>query len=153
MIMRSLTQFKEQCRLVIERENFSLYDFEYEKSSALIRLMILNEKTNTALIEDCVRVDRVLMNIFEGDESFLKNITREVSSPGMYRPLKSREHFKKVLGKQIRVILIKKDKKFGKFFKALLFLVRDEGLLLSCDGEMIEMSFDRIQTSTLELEG
>ncbi|MBP9673975.1 MAG: hypothetical protein KBD63_02685 [Bacteriovoracaceae bacterium] len=58
-------KFFELCNLVVQEQGLCLYDLFYNASSALLRLFIMNKKTGTALIEDCVKVDSALSPYFE----------------------------------------------------------------------------------------
>ncbi len=70
-----------------------IYDLRYVESTGLLKIFIINPKTKTATLDDCVAVDRKLTECIES-ASFIKGpFTLEVSSPGINRDLNSVKHF------------------------------------------------------------
>ena len=94
------------CCEVVKENGYVLYDMDYIIGSTTLRLFIMDPNTNTALIEDCVKVDRALSPFFEEDW-VPESIVLEVSSPGVYRPLKTLSHFEAVKNEYILLNLDK----------------------------------------------
>ncbi len=114
-------KFYNACKEIVLNEGFILYDFDYLASQKIVRIFIMNEETNSADLEDCVKVDRALTPVFEENTWIPDDIVLEVSSPGVYRKLKTKEHFNWSLGKRIHVkfrgtpLEFEGDKKVQKF--------------------------------------
>lgn len=85
-------RFYTICLDVVKENGYVLYDMDYIAGSTTLRLFIMDEKTNSAVIEDCIKVDRALSPFFEEDW-VPESIVLEVSSPGVYRSLKTSNHF------------------------------------------------------------
>ncbi len=94
-------KFFELVEGVVQGEGYTLYDLEYLAPQKLLRLYIMNPETQTAVIEDCVQVDRALTEPFEKNDWIPEDVVLEVSSPGIYRKLRSREHFEWSLEQRI----------------------------------------------------
>lgn len=60
-------------------------------------------------LDDCVRASAALNDRPELDEAISGNYTLEVSSPGIERPLRLRQHFERVVGKKVHVTLREKS--------------------------------------------
>jgi ribosome maturation factor RimP len=96
----------------------------------------------SAVIDDCVAVDKALTPVFEETEWIPEDITLEVSSPGLYRPLRTKEHFEWVKGQEVQLHLKQKldfddlprSLKGQKKIKVKLVSV-DEDFLLVNDGK------------------
>ncbi|MCB9091043.1 MAG: hypothetical protein H6621_11630 [Halobacteriovoraceae bacterium] len=96
-------KFFELCYPVVAELNYTLYDMDYLNGQKLLRLFIMDDKTQTAVIEDCVKVDRELTPFFENNEWIPEDIVLEVSSPGLYRKLRTLQHFEWSIGERIAV--------------------------------------------------
>ncbi len=143
-------QFREKCRQVIENEGLLLYDFEYLPKSSLVRIYIYDEKTDSALIGDCSRVDRALSPLFEEEENFSDNVVLEVSSPGIFRHLRSQQHFEKVIGKRVKLALNKKlEGASSNKVVGILLSVNENGIELDLSGKVENFSFDIIRKANL----
>ena len=59
-------------------------------------------------IDDCVNVNQITKNIFGKTNQHYKDYLLEVSSPGLFRKLKTPDHFKSSTGKRIKIHLQKK---------------------------------------------
>lgn len=146
---------------VVKSENLNLYDVEYLASSGILRVFIVDEKTDTAQLDDCVRVDRAFTPHFETESWIPDNITLQVSSPGIFRKLTSLEHFKAQVGKRIKVIFLKalgelvedapKKIKGAKILVADLLEVTEEGIVLSENDFKFSVSFTDIKKANLEV--
>ena len=66
------------------------------------------DSPNSIQIDDCVNVDKITKNIFGKTNQYYKDYVLEVSSPGIFRKLKTPDHFKSSTGKRIKVHLQKK---------------------------------------------
>ena len=100
-------KFYELCMEVVSSVNLSLYDMEFVKSNKTLRLYIMNENTNTATLEECVSVDRAFSPFIESHAWIPESLVLEVSSPGMFRKLKTYNHFVKAQGAMIDLYLSK----------------------------------------------
>ncbi len=146
---------------VVRSENLNLYDVDYLASSGILRVFIVDEKTDTAQLDDCVRVDKAFNPYFESESWIPENITLQVSSPGIFRRLTSLEHFKAQVGKRIKVIFLKalgelvedapKKIKGAKILVADLLEVTEEGIVLSENDFKFSVSFTDIKKANLEV--
>ena len=100
-------KYWEMCQEVVHENNLKLYDVEYINSSSTLRVFIFDEKTKTADLDDCVKIDRAMTPYLEADWVSDK-LVLEVSSPGMFRPLKEEKHFE--LAKDENVLAVLNDK-------------------------------------------
>ena len=66
------------------------------------------DSPNGIQIDDCLNVNQITKNIFGKTNQYIKDYILEVSSPGIFRKLKTPDHFKFSTGKRIKVHLQKK---------------------------------------------
>ena len=60
-------KFYKACETVTVEHDYVIYDMDYIQGSSTVRLFIMNPETKTAVIEDCIKVDRGLSPFFEED--------------------------------------------------------------------------------------
>jgi ribosome maturation factor RimP len=154
-------KFFELCRSITNDNGYELYDLEYQSGSKLLRLYIMDRKTQSALIEDCVKIDHALTPYFESETWMPDEVTLEVSSPGIYRTLRTFEHFQMVVGKTIATVLNKnlsgdkykempKSITAEKKLKGKLLNVNENGLFLNIGKFDVEIPFENLKKANLE---
>lgn len=148
---------------VLSDLGLEMYDLEWNAPSGELRLFIMDPKTKTALIEDCVKVDRAFSPYIDGETWMPENLTLEVSSPGLFRYLTSVEHFRGVIGEEITLALVKKidESLYPDFPKVLrnnlkikvkLLEVKDESIVFDARGVKVEIPFTQIKKANLETD-
>ncbi|EQC50611.1 ribosome maturation factor RimP [Bacteriovorax sp. DB6_IX] len=150
---------------VVKEAGYELYDLDYIKGSKTLRVFIMDPATNTALIDDCVKVDRGFTPFMEEEEWIPEDIVLEVSSPGLYRNLTSVEHFKMASDTPVSLHLKKSlsellpseelDKKTGKAktFVCHLEEVSDEYIVAALDENFsLKINYTDIKKANLEPE-
>lgn len=101
-----LSEVRKIAEQVASREGCSLYDIEFVGGGAgrILRVTIDKEVEGGASIDDCSNVSRGLNlqldveDLIPGGHYYL-----EVSTPGLERVLKSRDHYLKAIGRKISV--------------------------------------------------
>lgn len=152
-------RFFELCERVIPEQGLELYDLDYLPGSGELRVFIRNPQTQTAQLEDCMRVDRALSPSLEEDWTPEK-LTLEVSSPGLFRPLRTVAHFQETVGEMVSLQLAQKleDEGLSKATKstkkivALLKEVAPEGIKIELEGQVVSLAFDQIKKANLETD-
>jgi ribosome maturation factor RimP len=154
-------KFFELCTEVTKEQGLDLYDLEYISGSQTLRLFVMNPETNTAVIEDCMKVDRALTPFTDELEWMPEALVLEVSSPGLFRELTSKDHFNKAVGSDVLLIvktnLLEKTypglpKKLAgqKKFVATLTSSSDEGIEVKAMDYLINLKFEDIKKANLE---
>ena len=153
---------------VVNETGYGLYDLEYINGSKTLKVFIEDKSTGTAVIEDCIKVDHAFSPHFESNDWIPDEIVLEVSSPGMFRSLKTLDHFKKVKDQRIAIHLTREfskvigenecqdlDKKIKKArsFVCVLSDVQDDGVTLDLDDDFsVMINFNDIKKANLEPE-
>ncbi|MEX1099183.1 MAG: hypothetical protein WEB87_02085, partial [Bacteriovoracaceae bacterium] len=109
-------------------------------------------------IEDCVAVDRAFTPHVEEADWIPDDFVLEVSSPGVYRKLKSEQHFESALGEQILVGTtspledgaLPKKFKGGKKIRGVLKEYDNQKLILNVEGTQFEISLQDIKKANLD---
>ena len=106
---------------------FDLVDVRIGMMNAQKTIQLFIDSPNGIQIDDCVNVNQITKNIFGKTNQYYKDYVLEVSSPGIFRKLKTPDHFKSSTGKRIKVHLQKK-------IEGLMTVTGD---LQKCDEETI----------------
>lgn len=154
------TKFLELTQAIVSETGYELYDVEYIKGSKTLRVYIADKETGSALIEDCVAVDRAFTEHVEAAEWIPDDFILEVSSPGVYRTLKSLEHFQNAEGELISVELksrlegdsLPKKLKGSKRIRGVLKNSDLEKVMLEVDGYELELGVQDIKKANLDPE-
>lgn len=156
-------RFFELSSKILSEQNLEMYDLEWHAPSGELRLFIMDPKTKTAVLDDCVRVDRAFNPYMETETWIPDNFTLEVSSPGLFRNLTTVDHFKGVVGQDITLGLNKKidETVYPDFPKALrnnlkikvkLVEANEEGLVIDAKGVVINVPYTQIKKANLETD-
>ena len=79
--------------------DFIFYDLLWKNNTLIIYI----DKPEGIVIKDCVRFDRYYTKLLESYNLINDNLVLEISSPGIHRTLRTRQHFFHVIGKKIKV--------------------------------------------------
>lgn len=121
---------------------------------ALLRILI--DKEGGVTLNDCETFSKRFEGHLDVEGDISGNYTLEVSSPGLDRPLKSQDDFKRNIGKLMRIITKEKIHDQS-FFVGRLMGVSDSALVLSVGkkkgaSENFEVTFENISRARLEVE-
>jgi ribosome maturation factor RimP len=88
---------------IVAAEGFELVDVEFvhEREGWVLRLFI--DKAGGVGLEDCSKASHAVETALDVEDCIPHEYHLEVSSPGLNRPLTKAEHFKKAIGKKVKV--------------------------------------------------
>jgi len=132
-------------------KNMELVDLEFRKEGVGKVLRLFIDKTDGVTVEDCANISRELSTLMHVNETIEEKYVLEVSSPGLRRPLKKIDDFKKFKGKLI-LIKTKEPIENRKVFKGYLKDTNDEGIEMDIDGLLYSLSFQQIYKANLEID-
>ena len=117
--------------------------------TSMIRVYI--DKTNSGVnIEDCSKVGKKIKYLLEVEKIFNSSFTLEVSSPGVDRPLFFINHFKKFVGKEIKLKLNKKKNDKSNYVGTIESVdLSTEQFTLISDNQPIKFELNEINKANL----
>jgi ribosome maturation factor RimP len=101
------------------------------------------------MLDDCARVSRALEGPF--DERIDRSYVLEVSSPGMDRPLHTEDHFRRAVGRLIRVKTYA-PVQGGRVWSGRLLACRDGVLQLETAKGILELPLDGLASARISPE-
>ncbi|HEX9786578.1 MAG TPA: ribosome maturation factor RimP [Candidatus Binatia bacterium] len=134
-----------------ETQGMEIIDIELRREGSrggrVLRLYL--DKAGGPTMEDLSGVSRELSALLDEHDAVDGAYTLEVSSPGINRPLKLPEHFKRFLGKTVRVRTRELVQGRRSFLGPLLEVSTDR-IALNQDGTRVEVPFAVIEKSNYE---
>ncbi|MEI8348368.1 MAG: ribosome maturation factor RimP [Pseudomonadota bacterium] len=131
----------------IKAQGLKLYDLEYHPGQKLIRVYIMDRATGSAGIDDCAKIDHALTPFFDTESWIPEGLTLEVSSPGLDRPLRARDHFLRAVNKQILLQLssalsdLIPAEEWGDLPRSLKGTRKIKGRLVGLEGEQLKLDY------------
>lgn len=132
-------------------KNMELVDLEFRKEGVGKVLRLFIDKTDGVTVEDCAIISRELSTLMDVNDIIEEKYVLEVSSPGLRRPLKKIDDFKKFKGKLV-LIKTKEPVENRKVFKGYLIDTNDEGIEMDISGSLYSLSFQQIHKANLEID-
>jgi ribosome maturation factor RimP len=137
------TKVDNLLRKIIEDLGYELYDVVYEKEGKDYYLRIFIDKDGGIDLNDCETVNNAINDILDEADYIKDQYFLEVSSPGLERTLRKKEHFMKQIGNEIMVKLYRPiDKK--KEFSGTLTCYNDDSIGLDIQGNEIKIDLKDI---------
>jgi ribosome maturation factor RimP len=101
-------------------------------------------------VDDCSRVSRQVGAMMDVEDPFESRYALEVSSPGIDRPLFEIEHYRKYIGKRIKLKLYSPVNQ-RRQFKGVLQRVEGEDIFLLVDDteQEVKLSYSMIEKASL----
>ncbi len=120
------------------------------RGKGLLRVFI--DKKDGVNLDDCERVSREIEAVLDVEDPIPYSYVLEVSSPGLDRPLKGPEDFKRFAGKNIRVITLEPIGKQTFFKGAITESGDDEVTLLLPGDKKVTIPYNNVSRARLEVE-
>ncbi len=137
---------------IISDENLELVDIEYVKEGQDWFLRVYIDKDNGITIDECEHVSRQLSDKLDEVDLIQGNYFLEVSSPGVERPLKTKEDFAKSINKNIYVTLyvhIEGEKEFEGILKSFTNDIVCIEYKFKARKKEVEIPYDKIAKARL----
>jgi ribosome maturation factor RimP len=135
---------------VADRQGVELFDIELLGQGKLLLRVIIDREGGVTL-DDCERFSRDLEALLDVENHITVSYTLEVSSPGLDRPLRNLNDFKKHTGKLARIITAEKIENQNLFIGRILD-VSSDFVKLSVHGRELDIPSGIISKARLEVE-
>ena len=151
VIDRTVSRIWEVATQIADGEGMEVVEVELRPEGSrrgrVLRLYL--DKHGGLNIEELGRVSRQLSELLDTQDIVEGSYTLEVSSPGINRPLKKPEHFRRFIGKRVRVRT--GDMINGRrSFLGILSETTDEKIKVEVEGKQYEIPFSMIEKSNYE---
>ncbi len=149
--MAKTEQIVELLEQPIEQAGYELWDIEYQKEGDAWFLRLFIDHPQGITLDDCVKVNSVVDSILEVKDFIPQEYTLEVSSPGIFRSLKTTKHFIQSIGTTVQVKLFQavsghKKKIVGQLVSANA----EEFVILLENQEQIVLSYQQVAKAQIQ---
>lgn len=143
---------KELIQPILERYELELFEIEYVKEGQDWFLRVFIDKDDGVTLEECEVVSTELSDRLDEVDVIDGAYFLEVSSPGVERPLRSKEDFEKSVGKHVYVTLyvhIDGEKEFQGLLKSFIEDVAVIEYQVLARKKIVEIPYDKIAKARL----
>ena len=136
---------------IFQREGIELVELSYRRRQEGMVLTFLVDKRGGITLEECSRLNQQIDQLLDKSSIMNERYLLEVSSPGLDRPLRTREDFIRAIGKTVRIIsrlpVDGRDVHSGK-----LYGINDRDIvIIGKDSLSTVISFEDISKARLEI--
>jgi len=97
--MSTVDRVRDLVEPILGAADLDLYDLELGAGM----LQVLVDREGGVGVDDLARVSREISRALDEHDAIEGNYTLEVSTPGLERPLRTRDHFARALGSSVKV--------------------------------------------------
>lgn len=131
---------------VVEAEGFDLYDVSRRREGGRTVLQVMVERPEGVEIDGLAHLSRRISQHLEEQGSETGTFDLRVSSPGLERPLKRPEHFRRSVGEQVKVKTTAQVEG-SRIHTGTLMSAGDEGCILEAGGAELHLSYSGISSA------
>ncbi|MDI9818925.1 MULTISPECIES: ribosome maturation factor RimP [unclassified Legionella] len=142
------SEIEELLKPLVEDLGYELWGCEYlaQGKHSLLRLYI--DKDGGIGLEDCERVSRQVSALLDVEDPITGNYSLEISSPGIPRPLFSKEHYRRYTGHSVQLKLFKPISGSRKL-SGIIVSVNEDSLVLKVGDEQLDIQLNQIVKANL----
>lgn len=139
---------REELKVIIgdylKNQGFDLIDLLYRYEGNALILRILADKPEGGIsIDECARINNAIGSILDEKDILKERYILEVSSPGLDRPLSTKDDFLHCIGKKVKFFLGEPvDDKIE--LEGLVNKADDESVYIDFEGRILNISLSKI---------
>jgi ribosome maturation factor RimP len=146
-------QLRELLAPVVAGLGYQLWELEYlpRSGGGMLRIYIdsaADSSERGISLDDCERVSRAVSETLDAADPIPSHYTLEVSSPGLDRVLRTREHFERFAGERVRLEMMQPVEGRKRFSGRLLGVGASE-ITLELENGRISLPIDDIHRARL----
>ena len=139
---------QELVQPAVETLGYELVGIEYLSQGKHSLLRVYIDSEDGINLDDCERVSHQVSGLLDVEDVIHGHYNLEVSSPGLDRPLFTKEQFQRYIGKEVNIRL-SIAQQGRKKFKGILRGIDDTNVFLHVDEEEISLPFNAIEKANL----
>ena len=132
----------------IEKMGYELTDIEVITQGHEQLISIFIDNLTGIKIEDCEIVSRQISLLLDVENPISEKYTLEVSSPGLDRKLTKLNHFKRFIGNELRIKLLR-SMDGRRNFRGKLLAANKESIKVQVDDQLYKLPIDMIEIARL----
>lgn len=148
MIRQAHSHLRQLIEPVISLLGCELVGIEYLGQGGNNVLRVYIDKLEGVTLDDCEKVSRQISGLLDVEDPIRERYTLEVSSPGLDRPLFTRDDFDRHIG-QCAQLRLEKPLDGRRNFKGIIQGMQDEEVVLEVDGIQLVLPLKTIEKARL----
>jgi ribosome maturation factor RimP len=134
---------------VVTGLGYEVVDIEFKPhpKNGLLRVYI--DQENGIQLEDCEIVSRQLSAMLDVEDPIPGHFNLEISSPGLDRPLRKVEDFRRFAGQMVKIKMGMPDLEGRRNFTGKLLGIKDDEVLVEVDGETHYLAYGGMDKARL----
>ena len=137
--------------LPIKNKGYELIDVEFKRHGSEQTIQLFIDSPLGIGMDDCVAVNQLALEIIGSDDPIFETSNLEISSPGIFRKLKTAEQFKAFKGQRIKLRLQQKIRGIKNTVGKLEDCIEEEiYLTMEIDGSELVIPISQITKANLE---
>lgn len=138
---------EEQIKLIVENNDLKLYDIVTTKEHDRNIFRVVVTSKDGVNLDKCAEISRLISPLLDIEEPLNGVYNLEVSSPGIERKLKKKEHFIASVGELVKVKNYETE-----VFKGELLSADDEKIIVKTEFGEEEVKYDNILSAATYFE-
>lgn len=136
---------------VLEGMGIQLVDVEYRYEGRWV-LRILIDRPDGVTLDDCSTASRALSALLDEHDPIPNEYSLEVSSPGLFRPLRAPKHFRQAVGKIAKLSLAPEvlPERKNRQVRGTIAGAGERGVILDVGGEQLELPYTAVRRAKLD---
>ena len=132
----------------VEKMGYELTDIEIKTQDREQLVSIFIDNLTGINIEDCEIVSRQISLLLDVENPISGKYTLEISSPGLDRKLTKLNHFKRFIGNELRIKLLR-SMDGRRNFRGKLLAANKESIKVQVDDQLYKLPIDMIEIARL----
>lgn len=138
---------EEQIKLIVENNDLKLYDIVTTKEHDRNIFRVVVTSKDGVNLDKCAEISRLISPLLDIEEPLNGVYNLEISSPGIERKLKKKEHFLASVGELVKVKNYETE-----VFKGELLSADDEKIIVKTEFGEEEVKYDNILSAATYFE-
>ena len=144
-----LVLLEERLEPLLKEIGYELVMLEEVKLHGRPTVRLLIDHAEGIKVDDCIKVNKYLMALEWLGDGLATEYDFEISSPGVERPLRRKEHFERFLGEKAQIKMV--DPRDGRRkLTGRIAEVRPNSVVMDVDGRTVEVALSNIARAKLK---
>lgn len=157
--MRPVERIRELAAGIAAAYGLEVFDVSYDREGGTFVLRVVLDKPgpsataeDSVSLEHCAKVSEELSAVLDVDDVVPDAYTLEVSSPGLDRPLRTRDDFQRFAGRLAKIVTAEPIARQTAFAGHLRGVEGDDVLFENEGGRLVRLPLGLIRRARLEVE-
>lgn len=151
MFAETKQKLQDYLQSILAEANLQLVDLTVKRQGKISAVTVLADRPQGGItIDECTAINRRLITLIDQEQLIFGDYSVEVSSPGLDRPLKTKEDFLRVKGHNVRFYLselVENKREHVGIIKD----VTDNNVIVEIKAQSIALPLDKINKAVQEI--